>query len=105
MLTLQERQRWNKPRRNTKVGDIVLIKGDSEVNRNQWHLAKVLEVTSTVMVHLITRANVSWLQVFWIALFTSWCCYRRQKKCKARFFVEEALYPFLNILKYIIEQL
>ena len=44
MLTLQERQRWNKPRRNTKVGDIVLIKGDSEVNRNHWHLAKVVEV-------------------------------------------------------------
>ena len=44
MLTLQECQRWNKPRRNTKVGDIVLIKGDSEVNRNHWHLAKVVEV-------------------------------------------------------------
>ena len=43
-LTLQERQRWNKPRRNTKVGDIVSVKGDSEVNRNQWHLAKVAEV-------------------------------------------------------------
>ena len=44
MLTLQERQKWNRPRRNSKVGDIVLIRGDGEVSRNQWQLARVGEV-------------------------------------------------------------
>jgi hypothetical protein len=44
MLTLQERQKWNKPRRNSKVGDIVLIKTDGEASRNQWQIAKVVEV-------------------------------------------------------------
>lgn len=44
MLTLQEHQRWNRSRRNSKVGDIVLIKADDIVARNQWQLAKVVEV-------------------------------------------------------------
>ena len=47
MLTLQERQKWNRPRRNSKVGDIMLIRGDGEVSRNQWQLAKVVEVNES----------------------------------------------------------
>ena len=46
MLTLQERQKWNRPWRNSKVGDIVL-RGDGEVSRNQWQLAKVVEVNES----------------------------------------------------------
>ena len=44
MLTLKEHQKWNKPQRNSKVGDIVLIKTDGKVSRNQWQIAKVVEV-------------------------------------------------------------
>jgi hypothetical protein len=44
LLTLQERQKWNKPRQNSRVGDIVLIKGDDQVSRNKWQLAKVVEI-------------------------------------------------------------
>ena len=47
MLTLQERQKWNRPRRNSKVGDIVLIREDGKVSRNQWQLARVVEVNES----------------------------------------------------------
>ncbi|XP_054868580.1 uncharacterized protein LOC129349422 [Amphiprion ocellaris] len=44
LLNLQQRSKWNKNRRNTKVNDIVLLQEDC-VPRNQWKLAKVVEVT------------------------------------------------------------
>ncbi|XP_051792767.1 uncharacterized protein LOC127530320 [Acanthochromis polyacanthus] len=41
------RQRWHTPRRNLKVGDIVVEKAD-DLPRNEWRLAKVVEtVTDT----------------------------------------------------------
>ena len=35
LMSLQERQKWNKPRRNIQVGDIVLKK-DQSIARNHW---------------------------------------------------------------------
>ena len=43
LSTLQERPKWNKPRRNMRVGDIVLIKDDN-VPRNLWRKARVDDV-------------------------------------------------------------
>ena len=43
LLSLQQRQKWVKPRRNLCVGDIVIIKGDEGLPRNQWQLARVAE--------------------------------------------------------------
>ena len=43
LLSLQQRQKWTKPRRNMCVGDIVIIKGDDDVPRNKWQLARVAE--------------------------------------------------------------
>ncbi|XP_006818607.1 uncharacterized protein LOC102806053 [Saccoglossus kowalevskii] len=40
---LQERQKWMKPQRNLKIGDIVLIV-DGKQPRNSWPLAKVIEI-------------------------------------------------------------
>ena len=40
LCTLQERPKWNKPRRNMCVGDIVLIKDDN-APRNCWRKARV----------------------------------------------------------------
>jgi transposase InsO family protein len=40
---LQERTKWNRPRRNIAVGDIVLVV-DKNVWRGTWPLARVLEV-------------------------------------------------------------
>lgn len=37
------RQRWHAPRRNVQVDDIVILK-EEEIPRNEWKLAKVLEV-------------------------------------------------------------
>ena len=42
LMTLQERQKWNKPRRNIEVGDIVLLKDDTTA-RNNWRTARVKE--------------------------------------------------------------
>lgn len=44
LLNLQQRSKWNKTRRNTKINDIVLLQDDC-VQRNQWKLARVVEVT------------------------------------------------------------
>ena len=42
LLALQERQKWNVPRRNLQPGDVVLLKDDSTA-RNQWRSARVEE--------------------------------------------------------------
>ena len=39
---LQARAKWNKPKRNLRVGDIVLSK-DPDLPRNEWKLARVIE--------------------------------------------------------------
>lgn len=44
LLNLQQRSKWNKNRRNAKINDIVLLQEDC-LPRNQWKLAKVVEVT------------------------------------------------------------
>lgn len=41
--TIQQRQRWTRPRRNFAVGDLVLIV-DQTVPRNQWLLGRIVEV-------------------------------------------------------------
>ena len=41
--SLQERQKWTRPRRNLEIDDIVIIK-DENVPRNHWKLARVAEV-------------------------------------------------------------
>lgn len=43
VLNLQQREKWYKNRRNTKVNDIVLLQDDL-APRNHWKLAKVVEV-------------------------------------------------------------
>nr|XP_017207877.2 uncharacterized protein LOC103909204 [Danio rerio] len=43
LLNLQQRQKWNKNRRNVKVNDIVILKDDVSP-RNKWKLAKVVDV-------------------------------------------------------------
>ena len=42
LLSLQERQKWNRPRRNAQKGDVVLLKEES-IARNQWRTARVEE--------------------------------------------------------------
>ena len=41
--SLQQRQKWNKERRNFAVGDIVLVL-DDKTPRNSWPLGRILEV-------------------------------------------------------------
>ena len=41
--TLQERKKWNEPRENLKVGELVLL-ADENYPRGQWPLARVVEV-------------------------------------------------------------
>lgn len=40
LLSLQQRTKWNHPRRNLSVGDIVIVKDDT-LPRNCWRLARV----------------------------------------------------------------
>ena len=44
LLSLQERQKWIRPRRNVAVGDLVLI-ADEHSPRGQWPMGVVEEVT------------------------------------------------------------
>ena len=43
LQSLQQRQKWTKDRRNAKVDDVVLLQDDS-TPRNQWRMAKVIDV-------------------------------------------------------------
>lgn len=43
LLSLQERKKWTRKRRNMEEDDVVLIK-DDDSPRYQWHLARVTEV-------------------------------------------------------------
>ena len=48
LLTLQTRQKWQKPRRNMCINDIVIIKDDDDLPRNKWRLARVVKTYSSV---------------------------------------------------------
>ncbi|PWA27892.1 hypothetical protein CCH79_00000212 [Gambusia affinis] len=60
LLGLQQRQKWQKTRRNAKVNDIVIIK-DEAAPRNDWKLAKVTAVYPSedgyVRKHILTGIN------------------------------------------------
>lgn len=43
LLNLQQRQKWQKNKRDTRVNDIVILQEDDSP-RNQWRLARVAEV-------------------------------------------------------------
>nr|XP_054606831.1 uncharacterized protein LOC129166991 [Nothobranchius furzeri] len=43
LLSLQQRQKWQKTRRNMKVNDIVLLQNE-QAPRNEWKLARIAEV-------------------------------------------------------------
>jgi hypothetical protein len=43
LQTLQARTKWNQPKRNIEIGDIVLIK-DENTARNDWPMARVVNV-------------------------------------------------------------
>ena len=43
VLTLQNRQKWQRPRRSVKLDDIVLI-CDYDIQRNYWKLGRVIEL-------------------------------------------------------------
>ena len=43
LLSLQERQKWSRPRRNLTINDIVLVK-DENTARSVWQLARVVAV-------------------------------------------------------------
>lgn len=43
LKSLQARSKWQKPKRNLSVGDVVILKDDN-LTRNDWKLAKVIEV-------------------------------------------------------------
>ncbi|XP_058471988.1 uncharacterized protein LOC131445137 [Solea solea] len=42
LANISLRQRWHVPRRNVRVGDVVIVKEDN-VPRNEWRLARVVE--------------------------------------------------------------
>ena len=46
LLSLQTHTKWNKQQQNCKVGEVVLLKEDSE--RNRWPVAKIVSVYSDV---------------------------------------------------------
>ena len=55
LTNLQQRQKWNRPKRNLMVGDIILLK-DDHCLRNSWPMAKVIatETDNTGLVRSVT---------------------------------------------------
>lgn len=47
LLNLQQRQKWQRPTRNSQVDDIVILQDDN-APRNEWKLARVVEVHPSV---------------------------------------------------------
>ena len=45
LTLLQQRQKWNTPKRNITVGDVIIIKEDN-VCRNQWSMGRVIDTES-----------------------------------------------------------
>ena len=43
LQNLQVRQKWTRPQRDAKIGDIVILK-DENLPRNQWSLARIVDV-------------------------------------------------------------
>jgi hypothetical protein len=43
LCTLQTRQKWNGPKRNLEIGDVVLMKADGEP-RNNWLMGRIVQV-------------------------------------------------------------
>ena len=42
LQSLQERKKWKNTKRNSKVGDIVILQGGNTI-RNDWHMCRVME--------------------------------------------------------------
>ena len=56
LLLLQERQKWHKPQRNFRTGDIVLLK-DEDLVRGYWRMAKIQD-THTDKDDLVRRVTL-----------------------------------------------
>ena len=70
LVTLQSKSRWQKIRRNLKIGDIVLMK--TSTIRNQWPKAKVKDVYKIkVMIVMFERSNyVLGIEPILVAIFS-----------------------------------
>ena len=57
---LQYRQKWNQPRRNFKVGDIILIMYENNP-RNSWPLGRIVEVLPIVKyLNVLYKCSFAW---------------------------------------------
>ena len=54
LLSLQQRQKWTKPRRNIRKDDVVIMKGDDGFPRNKWQLARITETHQSADGHVRT---------------------------------------------------
>ena len=61
LVTLQERNKWQCPKRNFQINDVVLIKEDN-CPRNQWPMGRVVAVTEDKHDGLVRSVNVYYVQ-------------------------------------------
>ena len=57
LSSLQTREKWTNPKRNFRVGDIVLMK-DTQVPRQQWPMAKVVKVYADPTDKLVRTVDI-----------------------------------------------
>ena len=55
LINLNSRQKWFQPKRNLKIGDIVIV--EEEVPRNEWPLSKITD-TSTDQQGLVRSVKI-----------------------------------------------
>ena len=58
LINLNSRQKWFQPKRNLKIGDIVIVQ--EEVPRNEWSLGKIMD-TSTDQQGLVCSVKIKLL--------------------------------------------
>ncbi|XP_037774346.1 uncharacterized protein LOC119570828 [Penaeus monodon] len=89
LQSLQSRDKWIKPRRNVKIGDIVIVKDQNET-RNHWKMGRVSEVICDEDGH-VRKTKI---------MMSDSCLDKNGKRIKEFTYVERPIHSLIMLLEY-----